>query len=474
MRKKTQLTMLLVLVLLLLIACARTGADTAATEQAVQQTSIAQTVAAEQAIAQAVAATLTAVGATPANAPGSITPTPTRLVINESEPATPTAVATRLVIAESDVDGDDGNNFLRSSSRRNAGRVVLLPGFQPDAVTDPVRFQGRMALRVEVFDTRVGRQDGDGIAEVTFQLTNNDSGDTVYDSTEESAPYCLFGGSDPLCSTLVFAQTNFQWPNGESIYNGNYTAQINILTQAGDSAQWVWLFQIAGASDLGYGGNAGNDLGDFTGDWYTNFAQVTLQQSGDRVTGSYQRYGYSEALALYGTVSERTLTGYFGNNPADQVTFTLSADGDYLDGAWLYRPDGRWRQWCGARIGVGALPGGCGFSGDWYTISDYATANQPTATLQQIGPNVTGTFFNGSSQGTIEGDLGQGGEAPHHTLLGTYAINGSSDRFRWELLDFASQQFAGCWANAREVHAWCGWRAGEDEPTQCLPTTQCP
>ncbi len=490
MRQKSHLIVTLALLLVLVVACARGTDDSEVTAQAVQQTSIAQTVEAERAIAQAVAATLTADVPrveTPSAVPTADTPVPTftRLVINESEPATPPAVrtaeptptATRLVIAESDVDGNDGNDFIRSSSRSNDGRVVLLPGLQPASVPDFVIFQGRMALRVEVFDTRVGRQDGDGIATVTFQIIDNFSGDTVYANVEASAPYCLFGGSEPFCSTLVFAQNNMQWPNGEPIYNGDYTAQIDILAQNEEATQWRWGFQLAGAQARTDDGQTSEETGenvDFTGTWYTNFAEMTLQQSGDTVRGSYQRYGYNETLALNGTVSERTLDGNFGTNPADQVTFTLSQDGNYVDGAWLYRTDGRWRQWCGVRVGLGALPAGCGFSGDWYTASDYATAAQPTARLQQIGPNVTGTFFNGSNQGTVAGELGQAGPAPHHSLIGEYRINGARNLFRWDLLDFNSEQFAGCWVNDGGAHEWCGWRAGTNQPDQCLPTTECP
>jgi|GEM_PF-2577900 len=479
MSDKSHWVGMLVLLLVLLSACSRNAAETGVPAQSAQQTSIAQTVVAERSIAQAVAATLTADVATivTAVAPADI-PTATRLVINESEPATPTApptigptpTATRLVIAESDVDGDDGNDFLRSSSRSNAGRVVLLPGLPP-VVPNPVIFQGQMALRVAVFDTRVGREDGAGIAEVTFQIIDNFSGDTVYDNTEESAPYCLFGGSEPLCSTLRFAQNNFQWPNGEPIYNGEYTAQIDILAQNDESTQWRWLFQIAGAREKP---SENEEYSDFTGTWYTNFAEVTFQQSGNTISGTYQRYGYNETLVLNGTVSGNRWEGNFGNDPADQVTFTLSDDGNYLDGAWLYRTDGRWRQWCGVRIELGTLPAGCGFSGDWYTASDYAPADQPTATLQQIGPSVTGTFFNGSSQGTVTGELGQAGPAPHHTLSGTYEINGARNRFRWDLLDFNGEQFAGCWVNQEGAHSWCGWRDGANQPEQCLPTPQCP
>lgn len=475
----------LVLVTLSLWLSACGGGNDPSDPQAAQQTAIARTVEAERAIGTAVAATLTASAAegvavvptaTPIP-PERAAPTATRSVLEESAPATPTTLptptATRLIIAESDVDGNDGNDFLRGNSTSNDGRVVLLPGVPPAAVVDPFTFAGRMALRVEVFDTRAGRADGDGIAAVTFSLIDSFSGEPVYSNVEETAPFCLFGGNEPLCTTLVFAQTGLRWPNGEPIYNDNYTAQIDILARNGESTQWRWIFQLTGAADRPTD-TGGNPTLAFTGAWYTNFAEVTLQQNGADVNGTYQRYGYQEALTLIGEVTGDTVTGYFGSNPADRFTFVLSADGNTFTGSWLYRADGRERDWCGIRVGLGPLPDGCGFSGDWFTISDYTPASPPTARLTQTGPNVSGTFFNGSSNGTLLGNLGEGGPAPHHSVVGLYTINGNSNAFRWDLLDFNSNQFNGCWVNEQGAHEWCGWRAGSDQPAQCLPSGGCP
>lgn len=450
-----------------------------------EQTAIAQTVAAERAIAQAVAATLTADATTVDVTPPTATATVAEAATNTSAPPTSTpAVPTntptpeRLVITESDTDGDDGNNFIRGSSQRNNGRVVLLPGLQPNEVTDTPVFNGQMALRVEVFDTRRGQNDGDGIQTVTFTIVDNFTGEPVYANVEEQHPFCLFGGNDPRCTTFVFAQNGLRWPSGEPIYNDGYTVNIDILAFNGDQTQWRWLFQTAGAADRpvdgGGTGGSGNTGVDFSGAWYTNFAEVTLQQNGNNVTGSYARYGYNEQRPLQGEVNGQTLTGFFGDNSADRFSFTLSNNGNTFDGAWLYRVDGRERPWCGIRVGLGALPDGCGFSGDWLTISDYTPASQPTARLQQIGPNVSGTFFNGSGSGTIIGNLGEAGTAPHHTLNGIYTIGGNSGPMRWDLLDFGSEQFAGCWVNQDGAHEWCGWRPGSSQPAQCFPADGCP
>jgi hypothetical protein len=201
----------------------------------------------------AAAATATPTTAPPTNTPPpapTATPTPVPPTPTNTPPPAPTATPTgqRLVIVESDVDGDDGNDFLRGSSTSNQGRVVLLPGFNPSEVAKPMVFNRRIALRVEVFDTRVGLTDGAGIESVTFRLVDNaGGGDVVYEKTETGAAYCLFGGDEPLCSTLMFAQTGNRWPNGNPIYDGDYVAQIDILAANGDSTQWRWAFRIAGA-----------------------------------------------------------------------------------------------------------------------------------------------------------------------------------------------------------------------------------
>jgi hypothetical protein len=234
--------------------------------QATVQAAVAATRTAENQVAVAVAATLTASApaaptpavdtpapsATPAQI--AVAPTATRTPVPPTPtnppppPPSPTPTDQRLAIVESDVDGNDGNDFLRGASTSNQGRVVLLPGFSPAEVGKPMFFNRRIALRVEVFDTRVGLTDGDGIDSVTFRIVDNSGGgDVVYEKIETSAAYCLFGGDEPLCSTLVFAQTGNRWPNNAPLYDGDYQAQIDIRAANGESTQWRWAFQIAGA-----------------------------------------------------------------------------------------------------------------------------------------------------------------------------------------------------------------------------------
>jgi hypothetical protein len=233
------------------------------------QTALAQTREAEGQIAQAVAATLTANApqdqpTTPPTAPATATSeaaptsalaptdTPTPVQVEISPPATPTAppppapTPTPVRIAISPVDGNDGNDFVRSSVDDNNGRVVLLPGFDQDAVEDTPAFRDFINFRVEVFDTRAGLYDGAGINQVTFRIVADDgNGDVVWEKVETSAPFCAFGGDDPGC-TAIDLSSGAQWPNpfAGRINNNVYLAQIDITPTEGDETQWRWRFFI--------------------------------------------------------------------------------------------------------------------------------------------------------------------------------------------------------------------------------------
>jgi hypothetical protein len=189
--------------------------------------------------------------ATATPVPPTATPSATATEEPTATPAPPTVTSTpsptptliQLVIVP--VDGDDGNQFLRGSAEQNQGRNVLLPGFTPQEVSDPMVFRERMVFAVEVFDTRVGRTDGAGIDRVFFDIVDEGGdGNTVYDNLEENPGYCVFGGGTPECAVLVFEQTGNRWPNGEPIRNGAYQAQISIFAENGEQTQWRWGFQI--------------------------------------------------------------------------------------------------------------------------------------------------------------------------------------------------------------------------------------
>jgi hypothetical protein len=228
------------------------------------QTALAQTREADSQIAQAVAATLTASAPQPTAAPVQPTAapepapantplptaTPTPVQVEVSPPATPTALPpaapTPVRIAISPVDGNDGNDFVRSSANENNGRVVLLPGFAPADVEDTPTFRDFINLRVEVFDTRAGLYDGAGIEKVIFRIIADDGlGDVVWELEELRPAFCAFGGNDPACLAIDLA-AGAQWPApfAGGINNNVYLAQIDITPTEGEPTQWRWRFFI--------------------------------------------------------------------------------------------------------------------------------------------------------------------------------------------------------------------------------------
>jgi len=260
----------LIIVGLLLIACSPTSSPPtpdveSAVETAIAQTRTIETAAATQS-AVATTATNTPVAAVntpeptptntlppPANTPPHPTDTP-ELNLTDTPPPAPTPTEEKLVIAESLVDGNDGNDFLRSSSPDNQGRVILLPGFDPSEVADPMVFRDQVVFQVEVFDTRAGLVDGAGIQDVTFRIEVDDgSGQVVYERREQNPGYCVFGGGEPDCNVLLL-EDGSHWPDpyGGVIRNGQYLTRIDILPVDGEPTQWRWRFNIQTPEQASY------------------------------------------------------------------------------------------------------------------------------------------------------------------------------------------------------------------------------
>ena len=221
--------------LLLLAATACSAQSPTPDTEAFVQTAVAATITASA--GRRVTPTFT-LPATATSQPGT-----TPAVIDETPSATP-SVEPKLIIAESDVDGNDGNEFLRGSSDSNSGRVILLPGFAQSEIADPPVFRDRIVFQIEVHDTRAGAVDGVGIERVVFRLVANEGdGDVVYEHTLYEPPFCVFGG-EPHCLEWSFADHNSQWPSTLPIVDGLYMARIDIVSKGGSSTQWRWRFFV--------------------------------------------------------------------------------------------------------------------------------------------------------------------------------------------------------------------------------------
>ncbi len=172
-------------------------------------------------------------------------PTATRLQVTVAPISTPPppAVPTALKVAVLPVDGSDGNPYLHNGRSVNAGRNVLLPGFGQGAVNNPMIFGDSVVFQVEVFDETVGKRDGDGIASVTFTISD-ESGKVVHTRTETTAGYCVFGGGEPDCTIWQFSKQGYRWPGGATLRYGVHDAQITIKPQKGAAMNWFWSFRI--------------------------------------------------------------------------------------------------------------------------------------------------------------------------------------------------------------------------------------
>ena len=93
---------------------------------------------------------------------------------------------------------------------------------------------------------------------------------------------------------------------------------------------------------------------DWSGRWKTNWAGMSLSQTGSQVSGTYGLMGER----ITGTVSGNTLIGTWSDKPsyspptdAGDVEFTMAADCNSFTGRWRYGSEGDWDgRWTGTRI----------------------------------------------------------------------------------------------------------------------------
>lgn len=260
-----------------LIACF--GSETPPTPTP-EATPTSDLVATEVAVQLAAAATLSA--EVPAASPTSEPPTPTNTTAAvvptatatqpvptaTTEPAAPTATTppdpptatpppveptpTLPIFDILPVDGDSGNQNIRGRFDDNQGRYVVVPGVPPGSLSgNPPEFREWLVFQVEPFDPAVGTSDGDGIRQVNFTIINRDKNDEeVYERTEQTPGYCVFGGGEPDCNVFAFQNNDFRWPGGPPLENADYRAVIEIVPFHSESATWNWDFALRGVPEM--------------------------------------------------------------------------------------------------------------------------------------------------------------------------------------------------------------------------------
>ncbi len=184
---------------------------------------------------------------TPTLRPPTATPTQVAATVPppSATPIAPTATPTRVpFVAVLPVDGGGGDvPHIRNSRDVKGGRNILLPGFEPDEVSEPMVFRDRIVFQAEVFDSNVGTTDGAGIDWVRFTISD-ESGVTVHQRTEYNAAYCVFGGGEPDCVVWRFSENYNRWPGGATVRDGLHNVEIVIQPKLGEPVSWFWSFRI--------------------------------------------------------------------------------------------------------------------------------------------------------------------------------------------------------------------------------------
>ncbi len=100
------------------------------------------------------------------------------------------------------------------------------------------------------------------------------------------------------------------------------------------------------------------------------------------------------------------------------------------------------------------------FNGHWNLAGAGQTAGA-RADIVQSGSTAHGTFFNGTSNGTLIGIISG------LSMSGQWQAGGSTGTFAWILVNQQSKQFQGVWST---TNAWCGFRDGSPQPNPCKPS----
>ena len=196
-----------------------------------------------------------------------------------------------------------------------------------------------------------------------------------------------------------------------------------------------------------------SDAGVLDGVFTTDFNELTFNQNGRNVTGTYKhRNGRIE-----GTLNGRTLTGlWFQDNGKGKFVFEFNSDFSAYTGKWGYNDAEPTSKWDGKRTGTTS---GIGrqvsvTNDDQGVLNGVFSTDFNEMTLTQNGNTVTGTYkhLNGRIEGTMNG----------HTLTGFWFQSNGKGKFVFEFnSDFSA--YTGKWGynDAEPSSKWDGKRTGQ-------------
>jgi hypothetical protein len=129
------------------------------------------------------------------------------------------------------------------------------PDGTPNGLIAQVILSSSYLMSFQVYEPD-GSKDGDGIERVTFTVERE--GDKVYERTEGTAHYCIFGGGEPNCNAWPKQGRVFTWGEGgpaveSGVYNVNIVAEPTSAN--GDETTSLLHFDPTGSTHVhdGYG-----------------------------------------------------------------------------------------------------------------------------------------------------------------------------------------------------------------------------
>jgi uncharacterized cupin superfamily protein len=182
---------------------------------------------------------------------------------------------------------------------------------------------------------------------------------------------------------------------------------------------------------------------EIAGVYKTDFNEMTLQQNGNQVAGTYKHSGGR----IEGTLHGNTLTGWwYQTNGKGRFTFVFNDNFTSFTGKWAYNNDEPNRNWNGTKTS-----GFISQSPSPYAVSGVYKTDFNEMTLQQNGNQVAGTYKH--SGGRIEGTL------HGNTLTGWWYQTNGKGRFTF-VFNSNFTSFIGKWAynNDEPNRNWNGTR----------------
>ncbi len=204
---------------------------------------------------------------------------------------------------------------------------------------------------------------------------------------------------------------------------------------------------------------------DISGVYNTDYRQLTLNQNGNKVTGTYE----SGNGKLQGTLSGNKFSGTWTNsasNKTGKFEFTFNSDFSAFTGKYGYDSSDPSKRWNGTKSSSPTTVT-AETKASIANISGVYTTDFKQLTLNQNGNEVTGTYENGNGKlrGTLSGNK----------FSGTWTNSASNKTGKFEFIfnsDFSAFTGKYGYDSSDPSKRWNGTRIKSSSPTVVSPPAQ--